>query len=74
VLVTSELPCHRHHGTQTCQRKGKILVLLGQVGLIADIPDDRDDVEHMLGFISKAKLPKPRSMQSQNESVTRRLP
>ena len=54
MLVTSELPHHRHHGTQTCQRKGKISVLLGQVGLIADIPDDRDDVEHMLGFPTRS--------------------
>ena len=53
-LVTSELPRHRDHGTQTCQREGKISVLLGQVGLIADSPDERADVEHMLGLPTRS--------------------
>ena len=30
------------------------MVLLGQVGLIADSLDDRDDVEHMLGFPTRS--------------------
>jgi hypothetical protein len=32
----------------------KISVLLGQVGLIADTPDERADVEHMLGFPTRS--------------------
>ena len=53
-LVTSELPRHRHHGTQTCGREGKTSVLLRQVGLIADSTDERADLEHMLGFPTRS--------------------
>ena len=53
-LVTLELRRHRNHGTQTCEREGKTSVLLRQVGLIADTPDERADVEHMLGFPTRS--------------------
>ena len=53
-LVTSELPRHRHHGTQTCGREGKTSVLLRQVGLIADSTDERADLEHMLSFPTRS--------------------
>ena len=53
-LTTSELRRHRNHGTQTCEREGKTSVLLGQVGLIADSPDERADVEHMQAYPREA--------------------
>ena len=53
-LATSELRRYRNHGTQTCEREGKTSVLLGQVGLIADSPDERADVEHMLGLPTRS--------------------
>jgi hypothetical protein len=53
-LATSELWRHRNHGTQTCEREGKTSVLLGQVGLIAASPDERADLEHMLGFPTRS--------------------
>ena len=53
-LVTSELRRHRNHGTQTCEREGKTSVLLRQVGLIADTPDERADVEHLKGFPTRS--------------------
>ena len=53
-LAASELPRHTNHGTQTREWERKYLVLLGQVGLIADSLDERADVEHMLGFPTRS--------------------
>ena len=53
-LAASELPRHTNHGTQTREREGKTSVLLRQVGLIDDTPDERADAEHILGFPTRS--------------------
>ncbi len=53
-LAASEWPRHTNHGTQTREREVKYSVLLGQVGLIADSPDERVGAEHMLGLPTRS--------------------
>ena len=53
-LVTSEMPRHTNHGTQTRESERKYSVLLGQVGLIAESPDERAGAEHILGFPTRS--------------------
>ncbi len=53
-LATSELQRHTNHGTQTREWERKYSVLLGQVGPIADSPDERVDAEHMLGLPTRS--------------------
>ena len=53
-LAASELPRHTNHGTQTREWERKYLVLLGQVGLIADSLGERADAEHILGLPTRS--------------------